>query len=233
MEIILAILTVILFLAIRPITVFIHEMGHALPAALFTRSKQIDVYVGSFGDNDSSWHFGKGRFRFHFKYNPLDWTHGLCSYDEYPKKRWLRYVITLGGPFSSFILGLICIVPVFYFEMHGYLQFLTISFMSSATYDLWWNMNPSDEPIVLPDGAVTFNDGHRLREMWRESRKHPLYKKGYELYRSKQHEEAAACFEELITLGKGNEEVLYMAMITNYNNGKYERVTELEKLICA
>ncbi len=46
-------------LVIWPITVLLHELGHAIPALILTRQK-VSIYIGSYGDPDKSLHFRIG-----------------------------------------------------------------------------------------------------------------------------------------------------------------------------
>jgi hypothetical protein len=52
------------------VTVALHELGHAIPALLMTRD-EVTIYIGSFGNPYSSFHFTTGRLKFCCKYNPL------------------------------------------------------------------------------------------------------------------------------------------------------------------
>jgi tetratricopeptide (TPR) repeat protein len=162
----------LVLLSIRPVTVLLHEMGHAIPAFLFTRSEKIEVFVGSFGDMNNVLHFKLQKFRFYLKYNPLDWTHGLCRYDKPPKKNFFGYLITLSGPLASFTLAAGLLFTVVYFDLRGYIEFIALIFMASAVFDLWWNLTPSGKPIELYDGTITYNDGHSLVTKWRMRKVH-------------------------------------------------------------
>jgi len=73
-------LVVITLSVLRPLTTFIHEMGHAIPSLLYTKGI-VTIYVGSYGDPDKSIHFTVGRLKVYFKYNPLLWDSGLCGYN--------------------------------------------------------------------------------------------------------------------------------------------------------
>ena len=67
----------ILALALRPITVLFHELGHAIPAVLLTGEK-VKVYIGSYGDPGKSLNFSMGKLSFWIRYDPLTWRGGLC-----------------------------------------------------------------------------------------------------------------------------------------------------------
>jgi hypothetical protein len=66
-----------LVLITRPVTVLLHELGHAIPAILLTRQK-VTIYIGSHGDPKKSLKFKLGLLEGYFRYNPFDWNRGLC-----------------------------------------------------------------------------------------------------------------------------------------------------------
>ena len=45
----------------RSITTFFHEMGHAIPALLFTQKEKVNVFVGTYGDISNSLQLNFGR----------------------------------------------------------------------------------------------------------------------------------------------------------------------------
>ena len=74
-----AIGAILFILCIRPITTFFHEMGHALPALMFSR-EAVTVYIGSYGDVSRSQKFTFGRLTIYFRFNLFAWDLGLWAY---------------------------------------------------------------------------------------------------------------------------------------------------------
>jgi len=64
----IAIITTISF----KLDIIVHELGHALTGALFSKA-EVTVYMGSFGDKNRAFGFKLGLLRFFIKYNPLLW----------------------------------------------------------------------------------------------------------------------------------------------------------------
>jgi len=77
--ILLAIGWIIGFVLARILTTFIHEMGHALPSLAFT-NEEVQIHIGSYGDEENSSHFTIGRLKTFFKFDFLHWNIGLCKH---------------------------------------------------------------------------------------------------------------------------------------------------------
>ena len=66
-----------IFLLMRVITTFLHEMGHAIPALLFSE-EEVTVFVGSYGDKAASYGTKLGRLQLWFAPRVrLRWTPAL------------------------------------------------------------------------------------------------------------------------------------------------------------
>ena len=58
---------ILLVVLLRSLTTFFHEMGHAVPALLFTREK-VEVFVGSYGDLHNALQLQLGRLKLYLKF---------------------------------------------------------------------------------------------------------------------------------------------------------------------
>jgi len=77
----------LIFLAIilsRPITTFVHELGHAIPSLLFTKGPVV-IYVGSYGDISNSTTTTFGRLSIIFKFKLTDLQLALLNCYQYSK----------------------------------------------------------------------------------------------------------------------------------------------------
>ncbi|MDN5214527.1 M50 family metallopeptidase [Fulvivirgaceae bacterium BMA12] len=159
----LILITFILLIALtRVISVAIHEMGHAL-AGLILLKGNISIYIGSHGDPKKGFHFGIGRLKVHFKYNPLLWSHGLCVSNATQITLLRNYLFTLAGPLASLITTFICLFLLVDPNPHGVIKIIAIFLFFSSLLDFFQNIRPNEDPIFLHDGSMTYNDGQTLK----------------------------------------------------------------------
>jgi len=93
-------LLIIFFIIIVPFCLLLHELGHGLLAAFFTKS-DVHIYLGLV-DKENKENFRIGRLHFHIKwgYEGLaQWSGGLS--------KWKRAVVIAGGPIMSLLLVLL------------------------------------------------------------------------------------------------------------------------------
>ena len=65
--ILFALVAILVIILIKQSTTFFHEMGHAIPALIFTK-KSVTVYIGSYGDISKTTQFKLGRLTIYFKW---------------------------------------------------------------------------------------------------------------------------------------------------------------------
>ncbi|KAA3624229.1 MAG: hypothetical protein DWQ02_23315 [Bacteroidetes bacterium] len=145
-------------LVFRSLTTFFHELGHAIPALMFTR-QPVTVYVGSYGDISNSYQLNLGHIKIYFKWNLLDWKIGLCRH-EGVDNFWQNLIILLGGPFASLIIA----VPLIWLMAtqsltDGQITIIMI-FVAAALIDLAVNLWPSASGFKLHDGGLAYSDGY-------------------------------------------------------------------------
>lgn len=158
-----AIAAIFLVLCIRPITTFVHEMGHAIPALLFTDG-EVTVYVGSYGDISQSTLIDYGRLKIYFRFNLFYWDLGLCSHNAYISLT-QHLIIVFGGPLLSLIFATILFVQMISgVYSDGAITIMSLFIISSA-WDFAINMIPRTEPLVLHDKSLTYNDGAQIKRL--------------------------------------------------------------------
>lgn len=145
-------------LVLRSLTTFFHELGHAIPALMFTR-QPVTVYIGSYGDITNSYRLNLGDIKIYFKWNLLDWKIGLCRH-EGVESIWQNLIILLGGPFASLIIA----VPLIWIMAtqsltEGQITVIMV-FVAAALIDLAVNLWPSTDGFKLHDGGVAYSDGY-------------------------------------------------------------------------
>lgn len=92
----------LIFLLGIPLSVLVHEVGHALGIILFTK-KEAHVYLGPANDKNNE-NFRIGRIHFH-----IIWAHsGFCFVkNESDLSRFSNIMFSAGGPIASLLLVII------------------------------------------------------------------------------------------------------------------------------
>jgi tetratricopeptide (TPR) repeat protein len=163
--IIIAISGILIVLTARSATTLFHELGHAIPALLFTRQPVI-VHVGSYGDIRHSLKLKLGRLTLFLKFNILDWKLGLCQHEG--RIPYLQlFIIILGGPLISLIIAACMLWGLFQEQIADLTKVVMGLFLLSYLWDFLVNIVPVSRPLKLHDGSLTFNDGNQLMRLIR------------------------------------------------------------------
>lgn len=214
-----------LLLITRPLTVLLHELGHAIPAMLLTKQK-VTVYAGSYGDSENSISFRIGLLEVYFKYNPFSWKTGLCA-PSASTSIYGQILYTIAGPIASFVVASIACYFAFTYEMHGFLKLFLIVFLGSAVFDLILNLIPSKTPIALHNGKITYSDGFTLKLLFNYLRFSKTYEEAVSSYSQKQYQEAASLFHYMVNNGLRDENT-YRATISSYlHTNDYEKARQV------
>lgn len=226
-SIIIIFLTLILPLLItRPFTILLHELGHAIPAIILTKEK-VAIFIGSYGDPKNSLKLKVGLLEVWFRYNLFSWRHGLCV--PYSKNISInkQIIYTLTGPLSSFSLAVIACYFTFSYDLHGALKLIFIIFLLSSIFDLFTNLFPDDDPIILFDGTITYNDGKVIKQLFYYKKFAKHYSVSIEMYNNKDFAGAAILFDEMLTNGLKNENIYRLAISSNLQLKNYEKAKVL------
>lgn len=214
---------------IRPLTVLIHELGHGLPALLFTTEK-VQIYIGSYGDPSKSLHITIGRLEIYFKYNPILWNHGLCV----PKSDNIsinkNIVITLFGPIISLLFGISSILIAFAGNLHGSLKMISVFFLVSSFIDFFLNIIPNKTPTRLYDGAIVYNDGQQLKQLIKYKSFPTQFNSGVKHYNNKEFEKASIHFIKIIDQGLADEMIYRLAISSNLQSKNYESALLIQEM---
>lgn len=209
---IFVLICIILFLStVRPITVLIHELGHAIPSLLFTKNK-VEIYIGSYGDPKNGFILNFFRLTIFFKYNPFQWNLGLCSHDDMNISLVKQFVIILLGPLTSIIFGVsVCYLFLDNFE-DGRVIFLGFIILASSLIDFYFNIVPNSNPIRLYNGTIIYNDGQQLLQIIKYGILPKDYRKANDFYRAKKYSEAGFLYEKLINQGTKDSTIFQLAI---------------------
>lgn len=218
----------VLFVITRPFTILFHELGHAIPAALFTR-KKVNVYLGSYGDPDKSLRFRIGLMQIWCKYNPFAWKQGLCVPEAKNISVNKQIIYIFCGPLASSIVAFICCYLVFTFDGHGSLKLFFVALSGSALLDLVTNLIPFNNAIILHNGERVYNDGGQLKKLFFQKTVSREYTTAIECYQKGDFAQAAAIFEDILNNGKEHEDIFRSAISARMQNKNYQQALELHE----
>lgn len=156
----IAIISIFLVLTLRSLTTFFHEMGHAIPALLFTKGDVI-VFIGTYQDLSGSFSLRIGRLHIYFRLNLFNWEIGLCSYKK-PRLVWQELLITLGGPIASLLIAIPLFSLVLTQNFSDIPLTIVLIFVVAAAIDFFVNIYPSSKAIQMHNGVTTYNDGYQI-----------------------------------------------------------------------
>ena len=217
----------ILALALRPLTILFHELGHAIPAALLTNEK-VNVYLGSYGDPAKSLHFSVGKLSFWIRYNPLTWRGGLCVPTAQAVSFNRQIVYLICGPLASLAVAVVAFYSLFYVDMHGFVKLVIVILTGSAILDFFVNIIPSSRPIQLHNGKIVHNDGRTLQKVLYYKRLPKEYSEALRLYNNKEYEKAAALADELHACYPKQIDFHRIAIAFNIAISRYEKARSYE-----
>ena len=151
-----------MYVVISPLTVWFHELGHAIPAMLAS-GKEVTIYIGSYGNEKNSFNIRWGRMNMWVQ--PGVRKRGLCIYPEGLSLKML-IISTLCGPLASLIVGVFTCYLIFSMNAHGLVKVISVVFMVSATVDLFMNLFPRKVKLAFA-GGTTYNDGYIILHLIR------------------------------------------------------------------
>jgi tetratricopeptide (TPR) repeat protein len=203
----------LIFLAIvlsRPITTFIHELGHAIPALLFT-NEPVVIYVGSYGDISNSTTTTLGRLSIIFKFHLRDWQLGLCQHQQ-ANSFWKAVLIILGGPLFSLLTAVVAMRWLPVYQSDQYIAFAIGIFLTSGILDFFVNIIPNSKPLKMYDGRIAYNDGAQLVEVLKINRYPDIYFEGIKLLNEEQEAEGLEKIKTAIEQGVHDLSVYKLVM---------------------
>lgn len=144
----------VLMLLVWPFLVLLHELGHALPALVFTRSK-VDVYLGSHGDSANSWRMRVGLLEIYLTKRHVFWAGGLCvpSRPE-DMSQAQQVVMLLGGVTMSLVVAVLGFVGALVFDLHGSIKLFLFLLSFMAVVTLVTNLAPVKHAGGASDGLL-------------------------------------------------------------------------------
>ncbi|MDY0779508.1 tetratricopeptide repeat protein [Tenacibaculum sp. IB213877] len=199
---------------LRPFSTLIHELGHGIPALIFT-DKKVTLYLGSHGDPTKSFRIQIGRLELFFNNNPFHWKIGLCVLEQKTLSINKQIFIDLMGPLASLSLSMILSYLVFFSNFNDNVKIVLFFFNISTYYDFYINIVPSKNPIELYDGTTVFNDGKQIMDLLKYKNISDGYILGAKHYNNQDYELAALELEKVLDKGY-QENIIYQLLISAY-----------------
>jgi hypothetical protein len=192
---------------VRPLTVLIHELGHAVPALILTRQK-VTVFVGTYGSTKGCIQLPLGLIIIYFHYIPFGWNKGVCIPESKNISVDKQIIYTLCGPIASLLVaaGVLLLRPTQ--DGYSYMGFFLILFLCSAVFDLFHNLIPNPKPITLDNGSQTYNDGKSLSRLFQIRN----IRDAYPFYEAKNFKEAYVRLSKAIESGIDHPMVFTLAL---------------------
>lgn len=182
-----------IFFLSRPLLLFVHEMGHALPSLWLTR-EPVEVFLGTYGDQEHSRALRLGRLTIWIAKRNIFWLKGLCRHFAVPG--WRGVWITLGGPLASLGTGMIAVWFCFAVLPSGIWQFVGVVFAVSAAIDFYMNMIFNPEPVFLLEDQAVYSDGTSLTLQLRWKKINRVRDQFFKFCEEKKWEEAADYYDQ-------------------------------------
>lgn len=214
----------LLLILTRPITVFLHELGHAL-VAWFITGKKIFVFIGSFGNKDKSIRIHLKSFEFYFYKNPFKWGHGLCVTEEKTISITNQIWYVLAGPSMSLLVSGISYLII---AKTNLWELFFTSLLISSLIDFLISIIPSTKSIKLSDGRTTTNDGKKIIHLFKLKKLPKEYFNGLELYNEKKYHDAFEIFENLLIKSK-DPNVYRMAIYSSIQSKDFIKAKEISE----
>ncbi len=193
--IVYALLGIALIAMARSMTTLVHELGHAIPALLYT-DKPVEVYVGSYGNKENTLQLNFGRLSIYLEINLFAWYSGLCKHAGIANTR-ERVISILMGPLASFLLGLFFLWIIISFDFNNAIKTLLGIYILSSVIDFFYNIIPQKNPILLDDGSFCYNDGYNLMATLAYDKFPQPYKDAMRLMEEEKFEDAKIQLEAL------------------------------------
>jgi tetratricopeptide (TPR) repeat protein len=200
--ILIAITGILVVLSARSITTLLHELGHAIPALIYTQG-EVTVYVGSYGDISNSLRVNLGRLKLYLKFNILDWKLGLCTHQG-PAYYIHLFVIILGGPLISLVISIVLLYCLFQEGISDEIKVGMGLFLLSSVWDFMVNIVPLNVPLKLHDGGTTHNDGYQLKRLLSLGEDVAKYDEAIHLFHEQTSEQSIPILEELLAKKPAN-----------------------------
>lgn len=135
-----------------PLLILLHELGHAVPALLFTKAG-VTMYLGSYGESATMWRVQVGSLEIYIK-RSLFWRKGLCVYAGAGLSKAQQCVIILGGVLVSVLLAALGFYGALTMNLHGSVKLFMFLLFMFAAFSVVSNLVPGRRGGLPNDGLL-------------------------------------------------------------------------------
>jgi hypothetical protein len=197
---------IIIGVALRPVVVLLHELGHVLIAAFVARQK-IVIFLGSYGNKERSANVTFAGLEIWFTGNPFLWQYGLCV-PSFPITRAdHRISYFLAGPMLPLAVSAIVADAAVFLQLNEYVRFFALVFLGVSVLDVFINLIPYGNAIGFYNNAPLFTDGYLLKLALLQKKYPAEFFAGINQYSKKEYADAARNFEKAARRMPGNKQI--------------------------
>lgn len=197
---------IIVAVAVRPVVVVLHELGHALFATIVARQKVV-IFLGSYGDKERSANVTVGSFEIWFTGNPFLWQRGFCVPSVPITRADQRISYFLAGPIFPLAVSAILADAAVFLHFNEYVRFFSFALLGVSVIDLVVNLFPYATPIGFYQNKPVFMDGYCLKLAWLQKKYPTEFFVGINQYSKKEYDDAARNFEKAARRMPGNKQI--------------------------
>ena len=183
------------YFAARSLEVLFHELGHAIPALIFTKNN-VSIYLGSYAETAKSKKISFKRLTIYYNSIFRLWKYGACMHrtENLNYKKYL--VIVLSGPlFSLMLAGLIFYLAIAT-DAHGAVKFLLFMLLITAVFDLR-GLIPTRNHSHSAEGRLIYNDGDLIKRLLLVRDNYNDLQHLFELYSQARYQDYIDYFESI------------------------------------
>lgn len=217
-----------LVLITRPFTTLFHELGHAIVGLLITKQKTT-IYLGSYGDPNKSKKIQIGLLEIWFRYDPFSWDRGICIVSQNQMSINSQILYTLAGPVASLLIAVPACYISFAYDFNDVIRIVLLVFVGSSLFDLFVNLNPSETPVKLFDGSITYNDGYSLKWLFYYKRLPESFSSAVQLFNENKFTESSELFDQLLAKGFRDEHTYRLAIVSHLQAKNHNRAKTLNE----
>ncbi|MDB5269373.1 MAG: hypothetical protein JWP58_2413 [Hymenobacter sp.] len=140
-------------LLVWPLLILLHELGHAVPALLFTRAK-VMVYLGSYGNSADSWRMQVGKLEIYVKKGSVFWFGGCCMPNSSDMTNAQQVIMLLGGVMVTLAVAVAGFCGALMFDLHGSIKLFMFLLTIFAAVTLVANLIPREHGGMATDGLL-------------------------------------------------------------------------------
>jgi tetratricopeptide (TPR) repeat protein len=196
----------------------LHEFGHAIPLALFTRQK-VTLFLGTYGRKEISKSFTIGLFEIWYRIDK-HWDGGIVLLTGKPLTRFQYIFLIING--SLFPVVVYTLLFLILFSADAWAGFTLSAFFGliSGLYHLVINLYPVNKPIKIDNNSPVYNDGYRIKHALGIKPKYwEQYRDATTSYERGDYEQAGQLYEGLMQHFKTRTDYARGA-ITSYLNAR-------------